>query len=101
MKELQPPHPQFGRRLNLPHPFPPLARKRGVHTMEWYKDAYEAWPHFLENSEGMFYRTYIQDNMHGRQTGEKIILNLGTYDWTDIDTIKHDQMLTMDFQLTL
>ena len=69
--------------------------------MEWCKDAYEAWPHFLENSEGMFCRTYIQDNMHGRQTGEKVILNLGTYDWTDIDTIKHDQMLTMDFQLTL
>ena len=65
------------------------------------KEAYEAWPHFLENSEGMLYRTYIQDNMHGRQTGEKIILNLGTYDWTDIDTIKHDQMLTKDFQLTL
>ena len=31
MKKLQPPHPQFGRRLNLHHPFPPLpppARKR-------------------------------------------------------------------------
>ena len=31
--------------------------------------------------------------MDGRQTGEKVLLNHSTYDWPDIDTINHDQML--------
>ena len=51
---------------------------------QWCKNEDEAWPHLLENSQGIIYQSHIQDNMDGMQTGQKLLLNHSTYVWTYI-----------------
>ena len=57
------------------------SRSQIIHQ-QWCKNVDQGWPHFLENFKGKTHWAYIQDNKDRWQTGEKVLLNHNTYDWT-------------------
>ena len=57
-----------------------ISRYEIIHP-QWCKYVDEAWCQPLDNSRGIIYWALIQDIKDRRQTGEKILLNLNTYNW--------------------